>query len=457
MTQSRLTININIQYCKDWGATLRFLRALDPVAVVAVIDTLSAKPRVLELKAALPHAKIIVRCIIVVEDGKQLDGAMHTKPQDDNYWLVSPGNFLDKYGELGQGGLSLSYFNEPQTSDASDENIRRQVQHMIETLGLAIQRGISLVVGNWGVGQAPDWAGARFDDVLTLISRHPELFAAGLHLYAPLDTFNALDGLIARAKAISIPKVPVIISEFGFDTDGNANGLNGYKSRSYSGVQFAGWCIDKVKNVYSPYVQSGVLEAVAVFGWGYAASFPNFDIETDTDFQATILDAASKGLLSVTTTPPTVIPQPKPAYVPSTFTSGDKYTLQSKGSERTNVHSSPLVAVDNNIKLVEDKIVVKAIEVRQVAYDYWYRFSCDNPLIADGWVSGRGGDLTWTPFIEQPAPVPIPPVIIPDVPPITAATVYLMTADERGQLLGWLLSMTNLLISLQESTVNKAA
>jgi len=404
MAQSRLTINVNCSYVKDWNATLRFLRALDPVTVIAVIDNMANKGRILEIKAALPHAKIIARCIIVVEEGKQLDGAMHLKPQDSNYWLVSPGAFLDKYGELGQSGLSLSYFNEPQTSNATDENIRRQVQHMIETLGLAIQRGISLVVGNWGVGQAPDWAGGRFDDVLTLISRHPELFAVGLHLYAPVDTFNELDGLIARSKAIPIPKVPVIVSEFGFDTDGNANGLNGYRSRGYSGVQFGGWCVDKLKNVYSPYIQAGTLDSVAVFGWGYAASFANFDVETDTDWQATILDAANKGLLSVTTTPPTATPTPKPAInVPLDLGIPKTVIIQGSASWNLRTDADPAAPSVGLVNVGESITIYPATITSRV--NNWYyvvRASAPAGESATGWIAY---------VLPVTAPLPTPPVV----------------------------------------------
>lgn len=313
MKQSRLSINVNCSYVRDWNKTLDFLRRLDPVAVVAVIDNLSNRNRILEIQHALPYAKVIARCIIVVKnpDGsdKELDGGMHLAPQapgDKNHYIVSPANFLNTWGMLGQGGLSLSYMNEPMIAKAQPGDITRQVEHILETISLATEKGISLVIGNWGVGHQLN---EQFDDVINAVGNQRDLHSLGCHAYAPVDLTKCIDVVLARCKARNLAKPRIYITEFGWDTSEPGDPLNGYKSRNFTGVSFANWEIDKFQSIYASYVEDGDLEAIATFGWGYVARFPSFDVETDTDWQTTILDGASKGMLSVMVTTP---PKPTP-------------------------------------------------------------------------------------------------------------------------------------------------
>jgi len=458
--QSRLTINVNCSYVKDWGKTLDFLRKLNPVAVVAVIDNKANSGRIREIKNALPNAKVIARCVIVVKnaDGstKELDGSMHTKPQDIRYWLVSPGNFLDEWGELGKDGLTLSYMNEPMIAHADPADIARQVQHMIETIGLATTRGISLCVGNWGVGHELT---AAFDDVIEIVGKQRELHCLGIHAYAPVDTFNCVDAILARVKARGFAMPRIVISEFGYDTSGPDDKLNGYKSRKYTGVEFAGWAVEKVRNQYRNYIQDGALEAVAVFGWGYAASFPAFDVETDTDWQTTILDAANKGLLSVPTKPL------HPVYTIPAAIAGGRYVV-SFLSDFINVRPAPIVTGTAPLTTLESSNIVTFLERMEQGGEYWDKVRTDNGI--EGWISRQDGKVLYTalatstppPVIPLPAPE-TPPVVIPDdVPPLplpTAETVFLMTGEQRAALLGHMLAITNLLIGLQETNVSKAA
>lgn len=418
--QSRLTINCLPQYTADMGKLLRFLRSLDPVTVVCGIDSMNAADRIYEIQAALPNTKVIGRFIF---NG---DGGMHMKPQaagDNRKYIVSPLDAINAWGDLGKNGRMLYLLNEPKLNGASDEDVTRLSVWIIEAMSLATQRGISLCIGNFGVGHPALNANGeydpRLDDVLIALSAAREQHTLGIHVYQPADVTTRLEGMVKRCKTLGIPYCKVHITEAGFDVSAGSGALNGYKSRGYSGSQFAAFQIDKMENAYGSYIEGDVLQSVATFVWGGEASWHNFNVEPDTDWQAAILDAESKGLLSVTTST-------TPAYKPSLFTAGSKYTLQSKGGERTNVHSTPIVAVDNNLKLIEDKTVVTAIEVKQVAYDFWYRFSSETPPITDGWVSGRGGDLSWTPYLEQPAPPPVvvPPVIVDTPPPSAYMRLY---------------------------------
>ena len=143
---------------------------------------------------------------------------------------------------------------------------------MLEAINLANERGISLCIANFGVGH-PALLGngeydARFDDVLTLLSKHRDKHSLGIHVYQPADTFTRLDGLVKRCKSLGITPPRVHITESGFDVGSAGDTYNGYRSRGYSGSQFAAFQIDKLKNVYSSYITDDVLQSVATFCWG---------------------------------------------------------------------------------------------------------------------------------------------------------------------------------------------
>lgn len=432
--QSRLTLNVNVQYVKDWGATLRFLRALNPITVIAVIDTLSAKPRVLELKAALPNTKIIVRCIIVVHDGgvqKELDGSMHLAPQgagDTNEWLVSPENFLGTYGELGQGGLSLSYFNEPMIAKAQPADITRQVRHMLKTIDLAAQKNISLVVGNWGIGHELT---EDFDDVIDMVGKHSDLHMLGVHAYAPMDLTKCLTAIIARCNARPLAKPRIGITEFGWDTTGPGDKLNGYKSQPSvnTGYKFANWEIDTFENTYLPYVEGGWLEFIATFGWGYAASFPNDDVETDTDWQTAILNAATNGDLSVTTTQPTTPPHPVTVITPPPYKGiGKSITLG--GSSSWNLRSEGEIngQVIGSVKIGE-VITIYTSTIQPNGGHSWYyieRAHAPEGESISGWIAYV------LPATGTLPPVDPPPVVNP-TPPAETMFSYTMTFNLRSK------------------------
>lgn len=311
MSQSRLTINCLPQYATDMGKLLDFLHKLDPVAVVVVIDNMSAKGLVQQIQAAVPKARVIARCIIVVHDGgvqKELDGGMHLAPQapgDTNHYIVSPDNFLNTWHELGENGLILSYFNEPTIAKASDGDIARQVAHMVETITKATTRSISLCVGNWGAGH---FLTPAFDDVLRLLSQYRQ-HALGIHVYSPIDSTKALDTIVNRCADLSIPVPNIHITEFGFDS-ANGSKANGYKSQGYNGGDFAVWETQKLTVDYRGYFMGHGLQSVATFVWGGEASWKSYNVENDTQWQNVILSNQAKlsiyPVIAPPVTPPTV-------------------------------------------------------------------------------------------------------------------------------------------------------
>ena len=132
-----------------------------------------------------------------------------------------------------------------------------------------------------------------------------------------------------------------------------------------------------------------------------------FRIDTDNGFIQALIDANNRGELQpmVLPTTPTM-----PSYQPVNFTPGGKYTLQSEGGAKSVLRSAPVVAGGNNVgNNLEDKAVVMLYEVSRVGIDYWYKVETAD--MRQGWLSGRGGNLTFTPVpVDIPTPDPLPPL-----------------------------------------------
>jgi len=442
MTLSRLTLNIQCSYVQDWGRTLEFARKLDPVAIIACIDNMSAKNRVIELQQALPHAQVIGRYIF------PQDGGMHLKPQavgDTRQWIVSPEDALNTWGELGKDGRMLYLLNEPLVNGASDGDMARLSSWLIEAITLASERNIKLLVGNFGVGH-PALASnneydPRLDDVLKAITAHRDNVALGIHLYAPADTYTRIDGLIKRCKTLAIEPPKIHVSEFGFDAGSGGDALNGYKSRGISGVQFATWATDKIKNVYNHYFADDILQSVAVFCWGSEASWKPFNVETDLAWQATILDAASKGLLSVPTKPttkPFMTPVPKPP------TAAGALKIRVKNAV-INVRSGNGTEYQASGELkTGQEVTLYGFPVKKDTQGLnWQWIDIDEVL--GGWVCTSV--LQWEKVD--------PPVII--LPPITTETVYTLTSEQRARALALLSELSSIFMTAQEKVMQKAA
>lgn len=449
---SRLTVNCLPQYSADYGKLTVFLRSLDPSAIVISIDSMNAANRVYELQQTLPKAQVIARYVF------PQDGGMHTKPQaanDTRKYVVSPLDAINAWGNLGNGGRMLYLANEPQANGALQDDIARLSAWTLEAINLANERNIRLCVLNFGVGH-PALMGsgeydARFDDVLTALSKNRDQHALGMHVYQPADTFTLLDGLIKRCKTLGITPPRVYITEAGFDAGSGGDALNGYRSRGFSGQQFAAFMVDKVKNVYAPYIADDVLQSVAVFCWGGEHSWHNFNVETDTDWQTTILDAANKGLLSVPSKPvtkPFLTPVPMPTDAGSAIRVRVTNTL---GINLRSGHSTDYQTAGSLNK--GDEVTLYQVPFKQASNGQVWRWVSVNDTLG-GWCCTDV--LTYEVVVIAPPPViPLPPPAPEPLP--TAGMLYTMTSEQRAALLGHLLAITNLLIGLQESTVSKAA
>jgi len=282
---NKIGVNILLSHVKDYNRLLSRLRTLKPSAVVATVDGKNDIPRVTALRAARPDTLVIGRVYY------EQDGAMHTKPQatgDNNYWVVSPENALNEWGELGRNGGVLYLANEPGTNP---ENILRLMDWTCQVIELAHQRGIRLCVMNlsvgtpriedgWGVYKR-DTGEVTLDPVLRLLAQYREMML-GLHEYLPGDKrVGRLDYLYSRCRALNIQVPNICITEFGYDALDGADPKNGYKSRDISGQEYAKTLLGVYQAVYAPHPE---IIGATVFCAGDNGSWRAFDTEQDSGF-----------------------------------------------------------------------------------------------------------------------------------------------------------------------------
>jgi hypothetical protein len=305
---SRLGSNVQIYSLDDWGKTLDYWKGLHPSVMVASINSLNDAPRIRDMRDAMPGTLIVGRYIVTVKHGNEdveIDGAFHTKPQDENYYLVSPENFLNLIKPMAYENVVLYVMNEP-SGEVDPVTFDRLVKWLVEVIRLADERKWSLCLPNWGVGH-PLLANndteldSRLDPVLLAIANAKTKMYWGLHLYAPKDTLKRLEALEASCKRLGIIPPSTIVTEFGFDTANDGTLIDGYHSRGITGTAFARWNIDIIKNKIRRFFEDGWLVGLTNFSWGGLPKWINFDTQRDSGYKITIEEAYKGGELTVNT------------------------------------------------------------------------------------------------------------------------------------------------------------
>lgn len=174
----------------------------------------------------------------------------------------------------------------------------------------------------------------------------------------------------------------------------------------------------------------------------------NFNVETDADWQSTILDAKAKGLLSIE---PKAAPKPTLPVIEPPAYKGNASPLVIAGRSSWNLRAEP----DINAKIVGSVKVGEAISFYPSTTspnggNNFYYIERASPPAGES----ANGYIAYVMPVTGELPQPLPPVIVTPPPP-TLETVYLLTAKEREELLGYCLQITNLLIRLQETTVTE--
>jgi hypothetical protein len=313
--------NVHLRYVQDIGKLHERMRFFKPSVCVVMADD-NPPPKedqtvyIQEFAARYPQTLIVAR---VKHDH---DAGYHMPPPNDpqkREYIASPIDFLNKWGHLGRNNMTLYALNEPLASEqTTDADVQKLIKWCTEVIELAVQRGISVTIGNFGMGQPAlnkqlnEWD-SRFDPLLILLSKYRDHVFAGLHEYGPEEPFHwgRILFMLARCKKLGIQPPRVVVSEFGVDA--TTDKRNGYKARGWSGDFYVRQMVDVYKNVYMPLVDQGIVKGTCLFSYGNSGGWGSFDVEGDQSFFDTLTNVIGSGSLKPTRPiPPITVPDPPP-------------------------------------------------------------------------------------------------------------------------------------------------
>lgn len=402
---SILGFNTHIRYLKDYTDFVAFNQRIAPAYNLAYVDN----------PAHLPYAKTFAdsqQGKTVVRLWHSLDGAFFLRPEgvgDNRYYIASPQDYLDQYGAYAQGNMILNVLNEP-SGYLDSASTTRLITWMSELLTIAARRKLQLCILNWSDRHPKlidgQWDSA-FDDIIKIAAGYPELFYIGVHMYGPDKLTEHLEGYFKRCETLGIQPNRVICSEFGLDTTGGAD--NGYKSRGWTGKQYADWQIGQVKSDLKPFIDSGKLVGLCTFCAGNSGGWQHFDIEPDMEYRTTIEVAVKAGELAPLTTKPVDIT--KPEYTPAPVEVGKRYAMRSPAGYRRILHRAPMLGSES-VASIPDGSIVMVLEEKAVKADWWRKVSyTDKGVTLQGWISMDGGLVKFQSLTTEFAPVTTPPAI----------------------------------------------
>lgn len=323
--------NIHLRYVKDIGKLHERMRTFKPSVCVVMVDD-NPPPKedqtvyIQEFAARYPQTLIVAR---VKHDH---DAGYHLPPShnpDNREYVASPTDFLNKWGHLGRNNMTLYALNEPHASEkTTDADVQKLIKWCTDVVEQAVQRGVSVTIGNFGMGQPAlnaalnEWD-SRFDPLLILLSKYRDSVFLGAHEYGPEEPFQwgRLLFMMARCRKLGIQPPRMVITEFGVDA--TTDKRNGYKAREWSGDFYMRQMVDVYKHVYMPLVDQGVVKGTCLFSYGNSGGWQSFDVEDDKAFFDTLETVIGSGSLKPTrpippiTTPDTPPPPPTPAPIPT--------------------------------------------------------------------------------------------------------------------------------------------
>lgn len=402
--------NIHLRYVKDIGKLYERMAATRPAVCVVMVDAKTRPdqedqtPYIQQFAARYPDTLIVAR---VKHDH---DAGFHTPPQNDPQnrpYIASPNDFLNEWGHLGRNNMTLYALNEPLANEeTTDADVERLMLWCVTTITEAVRRGISLTVGNFGMGQPAlnkaltEWD-TRFDPLLILLSKYRDTIFLGLHEYGPDEPFawGRINFMLKRCEELKIPPPRVVITEFGVDA--TASTRNGYKAREWSGDYYMRRLIDVYNRIYMPLIDKGIVKGTCLFSYGNSGGWQSFDVENDAAFFETLDTALKAGSFK---SKPVEIPTPTPTPQPESWATGVAVAVLTGAVIRfqPSVSSKELATV-RNMDIVQYD--------RNYAVDGWYK-------IRKGDVTGYASKQFLTNIIlgELPAPNPEQPIPIPPAP-----------------------------------------
>jgi Bacterial SH3 domain len=418
VTSRILGLNLSLDHTLDAATRDSFTRAMNAAYAVVMVNSPNDVPKIVQYQAEHPYTTVIGRVYY------EQDGGMHMPPQapadEGKLYTVSPVDWMNVVQALGHGKGWVYLANEPDGDTSDEDTLTRLVDWTEEWMRLAIERKVKTVLFNFGDRHPKiingQWE-ARYHEILRLIAAYPELFMIGLHSYGPDPLTEHLEALVQTCKALTIDPIKVVLSEFGVDThEGSADG---YQARGWTGKYYAEWTDGAVNGELKPYITAGVVVGICTFCWNANPRWKDFDVQTDTIWQETILDYASKGRFDIVTPPA----PPLPAYTPDTVIMGAQYRINTPGATRR-LRKTPALSADQ-VGTVDDAQIVTVLERRAVGIDYWYDIRFQRGIYnLSGWVSQDGGAVR---FIAVTSEIPILP---PPPPPPTLPPPFLEVSRE---------------------------
>lgn len=368
MNQNPFGFNIHLRYVKDIGKLYERMDAIKPaVCVVMVDDNPPPKedqtPYIQQFAAKYPNTLIVGR---VKHDH---DAGYHLPPPNDPQHrtdIASPNDFLNKWGHLGRGNISLYALNEPLASEkTSAADIEELILWCVMTIKEAVRRGISLTIGNFGMGQpalntnGTEWD-ARFDPILKLCSQYRDTIFLGLHEYGPEEPFQwgRINFMLARCRTLGIEPPRVILSEFGVDA--TTDKRNGYRARGWDGDYYMRRLIEVYNLIYMPLIAQGIIKGTTLFSYGNSGGWESFDVETDAAFFATLDTALKAGSFKVVTPPPAPVPTPPPT-PPDAPMPRSEIDIRKIATLRAEID-----ALEDSILKLDSEVVAKEAEIEMI-------------------------------------------------------------------------------------------
>lgn len=248
MNTGLMSYNVNASALTEteMNALINHLRVLKPAIVLVMNDDKKDDPA-----GAVERGLRIQR-----ETGAEV---IHRQYEPDDQWAKeSADSWFARHRIYGQAGLTLYAYNEPQEGQhGSYDDLAAKLLRIGQ---LCVQHRLRVVLGNFSVGTPNERQWHRFDAVLRLIAANPKYLRLGLHEYAPhlmTAEFSRQHGdlpdvpvdarpyLVGRfrwlrdyQRARGIGRVPIAITEFGWDTIYDPafatwqQGLTGYADRA---------------------------------------------------------------------------------------------------------------------------------------------------------------------------------------------------------------------------------
>lgn len=441
----------------DLGKTLAYWTPFSSAAHVVTINNVNDKGRIFEAQQQLKPSLIVARCILTVKEygqDKELDGALHTKPQgagDTNYYLVSSENYMNFLEPMAEQKAVLYWGNEP-SGEVDTITFDRLVKHTVEGIALADERKYQLCVMNWSVGHPltiDGKADKRLIPILNALQNARMRHYWGMHLYAPTDTYKAVEALEALCNTEGIEMPPVIITEWGFDAGFAGDPLNGYKTRKINGEQLGDFSLDAVKNKLRRFFENGTIIAIVGFCEGGSPKQEAFNYGNDPGYKNRLVKALQSGEVNLSIKRQTAtIPKYYPNIPPLNLEYPHLYKVTlPKGIEYRNVRVLNEEASDDCGKIYDGNLVQIWDSPREMdnLMRHWQYCEIVSGLSAGqkGWLFIDGIQLTPTlpqdtpktttevPVVivpPAPAPVVVPPLIPP--PPVSIPAGCLMSSDQ---------------------------